>query len=898
VTETGISPTRLAAPRAPRAVVRRPRLNARLEAHEGGAVLVSAPAGFGKTVLIVDWLAEQRGPVAWLSVDRSDDDPTRFNSHLAAAVANLDVPGADRAAALIRGSGISNGPLPAELTEAFAEMGTEPIIVVDDVHELAAPAVLAGLEALIHAPPPRPRLVLLSRIDPPLAIGRLRLSGALLELRERDLRFTASEAAELFDRLLPGVADASMVERLEQRTEGWVAGLRMAAIALQEADDPAAVVESFAGSHRFVVDYLLEEAIDRQTPAVQQFLMDTSVLRRFTAETCAAVMEDPGAAARLADVEAGNLFLVPLGDDRRWYRYHHLFAELLQFRLRRQCPERLDVLHRRASIWFEAEDDVHAALEHASLMAQSDRLLELLDVHALDLLSHSELATLQRWLGHVPDPLAQPYPMMLGTLGWLRVLTERSPDLGPVLHATAAALDRVPPEYDPARKLRATTQLAVLRAFAARYEGRLDEALEMSERVLAGLADDDAFIRGLATFNMSRVHMALAEMAPAAALLAAALEDNIRARNHYLVLAGLGQAAAVTAQTAGVGQASEELDAAVAFAQDHGLVGLPAYSTVLYHRGHVEYLADDLDAAGATFARAVDLGRRAGFPEGHANGLVGLARIAAVRRRFDEAESLLVEAGALATSRNTVLLDTTIDLERARLAFSRSLAGHGPPATPCHDQWYAPERGDHRWTAVLESRTMLAMWQAVRGQQWGEAAERADVLHRESEPRGRGPALCSAGLARALLPDRDSRWEDLEQTLRLAAARGYVRPVLDGGEPVRALLHAGLSRPLSTSTRAFARTLLDRFDAQDHGASPRQRTDLPEPLTEREEEVLGYLFDGLSNKAMARAMFVSVETVKTHLKHLYGKLGVTGRKNAVARARELGVSPRTGADRG
>jgi LuxR family transcriptional regulator, maltose regulon positive regulatory protein len=887
VPETGIIQTKLAAPRVPPSVVTRPRLHARLDAHRGGFVLVSAPAGFGKTVLILDWLAGQRVPTAWLSVDRSDNDPTRFFSHLAAAIASLEVPGADRAAALIGGSGLGGGPLPPALLDAFAEMGTTPVIVLDDVHELESAAVLAGLGALVHAPAPRPQLIFLTRVDPPLATGRLRLSGELLELRERDLRFTAAEAVELFDRLLPGVADGSMVERLERRTEGWVAGLRMAAIALQEADDPAAVVESFAGSHRFVVDYLLEEAVERQHPEIQQFLLDTSVLRRFTEEACVAVTDDASAVARLAEVEAGNLFLVPLGSDRRWYRYHHLFAELLQFRLRRQQPARLESLHRRASSWFETEGDVHGALEHASLMAEPDRLLELLDAYALDLLSRSELATLRHWLGHVPDPLSQPYPMMLGAMGWLRLLTERAPDLRPVLDATAAALARVPAGYDPARKQRATAQLDVLRAFAARYAGRLEEALEMSRRVLAELTDDDAFIRGLATFNMSRAHMGLAEMEPAAALLERAFEDNLRAENFYLVLAGLGQAAAVMAQMEGVSRAAEALAAAVTFADEHGLAGLPAFSTILYQLGHVEYLADDLDAARARFAAAVELGRTAGFPEGHANGLVGLARVAMARRRFDEAESLLTEAGALARARNTVLLDTTVELEQARLAFTRSLGDGGPLAPP-------PEPGADSggWTTVLESMTVLAMWHAVRSERWVEAGALAERLGVESEPRGRGPALCSARVARALLPDHGGRWEELEQALRLAAARGYIRPLLDGGEPVRAVLQAGLSRPLSPSARTFARLLLDRFEAHDQGAPVVPTTERVEPLTEREEEVLGHLFSGLSNKATARAMFVSVETVKTHLKHLYGKLGVTGRKDAVARARELGLAPR------
>jgi LuxR family transcriptional regulator, maltose regulon positive regulatory protein len=412
VQDSVLIPTKIVPPRVPDSVVRRARLNRRLEAHAGGSVLVSAPAGFGKTVLILDWVADSGRPCAWLSIDPFDNDPTRFFGHLAAAVARLDVPGAERAAALTRqlgGTG-GRGALPPGLLEALSEIGRRAVIVLDDVHELESPGVLGPLESLLNAPSGGPTLVLLTRMDPSLGTARLRLAGQLLEIRERDLRVTNDEALELFDRLLPGGLDESLVKQLEQRTEGWVAGLRMAAIALQGAEDPGAVVASFTGSNRYVVEYLLEEAVDRQDPAVQRFLLDTSVLRRFRVDTCIAVTGDPECGARLSEVEAANLFLVPLGGDREWYRYHRLFAELLQFRLSRLYPDRLDDLHLRASEWFEGEGDVHAALEHASRVSDPRRLHELLDAHALELLARSEVATLRHWFGRLRDPLSLPYP--------------------------------------------------------------------------------------------------------------------------------------------------------------------------------------------------------------------------------------------------------------------------------------------------------------------------------------------------------------------------------------------------------------------------------------------------------------------------------------------------------
>ncbi len=333
MSEPHLIQTKLHPPRVTSPLVDRPRLRARLDSHPGRLVLVSAPAGFGKTVLVADWLSLREVPTAWFSLDRLDNDPSRFCAHLSAAVGSLEVPGADRAAALIAGLAPPDLALPPALLDALAEMGSDPVIVLDDLHELESPGVLAVIEGLVRLAGHGPRLLMLTRVDPPFATGRLRVSGELLELRERELRFTEDEALELFDRLLPDVLDPASVRRLGERTEGWVAGLRLAAIALQDAENPGALAESFAGTHRYVMDYLLEEALQRQTPAVQQFLLDTSILRRFSPETCVAVTGDPDARKRLKEVEKANLFLVPLESAGEWYRYHHLFAELLRFRL-------------------------------------------------------------------------------------------------------------------------------------------------------------------------------------------------------------------------------------------------------------------------------------------------------------------------------------------------------------------------------------------------------------------------------------------------------------------------------------------------------------------------------------------------------------------------------------
>lgn len=613
--ESRVIDTKLRQPRVTSPLVDRPRLRQRLDPHEGRVVLVSASAGFGKTVLVVDWLERCGRPAAWLSLDAQDNDPVCFCAHLAAAVASLHVPGAARAAELIGRMRVPDLSLPTALLAAFEEMGREPVIVLDDIHEIRLPELMELIHAFIELPGPSPILIMLTRVDPPFSMGRLRLGGELLELRASDLRFTGGETLELFERLLPGILDEALERRLDQRTEGWVAGLRLAALALHDAADPAALVESFAGTHRFVTDYLIEEALERQPPDVQQFLLETSILGRFSRESCAAVTGLPDAAARLAEVELAGLFVVPLGGEGEWYRYHHLFAELLRFRIRARQPERLEELHRQASEWFEQDGDIAAALEHAGHMSDQTRLLEVLDGHVMDMLGRSELAALRLWTDRLNEPLLQPYPLVICVIGWLRVVTDRHPDLDAIVSAITAALENATPEYDPARRRRAALHIEVLSAYVARYAGRLEEALRIGEQARSRLEDDDPLTRGLLTYNMARVRMALGDMAPAAELLDEAFGDHLRSGNLYLTLASLGRSAAVVAQTEGVHRAAESLAAATAFAAERGLQTNPAFSIVLYNRGCVEYMTDDLDGAERSFTTAVELARARDFPE-------------------------------------------------------------------------------------------------------------------------------------------------------------------------------------------------------------------------------------------------------------------------------------------
>lgn len=901
--------SKLRVPGLTSAPVARERLIRGLETHPGRVILLSAPAGFGKTVLVADWIARRPGVAGWLSLDPLDNDLARFVTHLSAALDLPEIDGLAEVRDAVRGTGSTEADERLDLRETLAGVSEEVLLVLDDFHHLQSPPVLRVVEALVDAPRSGLRVALVGRVDPGIALGRLRVSGQLLELRARDLAFTEDEAMVLLDQMLGRSPGSGLVRALTERTEGWPAGLRLAGIALADVDDPVGFVSSFAGTHRFVTEYLMEEALGRQPPELQQFLMDTSVLGRFDAHCCRQILDDPEAPSRLASAAAANLFLVPLGDEGGWYRYHHLFGELLAHRLGRLQPERFQDLHARASRWFEARGHVQEALEHAAAMEDPERTLQLLDAHGLDLLARSEMVGLRRWLGRIEPEEDGPYPLALCTQAWLRVVTERAPDLQRLVTRIQSALEAVPPEYPRARRARATLHTRVLAAYAARYRHSLHEALRIGREAEELLTDDDPLTRGFLVYNTARVHMALGDMEPAASLLDQAFPDHLRAGNHYLTLATLGRQSAVACQMQGVQPALDVLAGAMMFVGERGLGDNPALSIVHFHRGWVHLMADALDEADDAFAEALEGASPRSFPEERANALVGRARVALARGELDRAEDLLVEVAALGQVGNVDLFETTLPLEWRRLALRRAQIGVGPPV-PGRPEDEAGEVDGGDWDVHRETAAVLTMGQALSESPDAVPMADAERLVRMSAERRRGPALLTGLLVQAMDPEAPDRWSTVERALLLSATRRYVRPVVELGPAAEPLLRAARSQAgLSAEARAWAGTVLvhGRRDpawkeaevGQGGGAatSPAARapaseagavTSPVEPLSPREEEVLVQLLSGKSNKRIARSLYVSVNTVKTHLKHIYAKLGVSGRSEAVVRARDLG----------
>lgn len=884
--DRGIVPVKVRPPTLRTDMVKRPRLTAALADPTARIVLVSAPAGFGKTVLVQDWLDGHEGPAAWLSIDTLDNEPDRFLRHLAAALRESEADGFREAALLL--SEFSSAPgtdLGTDLIRTLDQASAGAVLVLDDVHHLIAPSVWELLGRLVAEGPGSLRLVLLTREDPPLRLSRLRVSGELHEIRARDLRFRPNECANFFDALGPDGLSAARIDQLVEKTEGWAAGLRLAAAALQTADDVDAAAAAFGGRHELLVDYLLEEALRGRSPELQRFLMETSILPRFTAEACREVTGDAEAARHLDEVDGANLFLVSLDSERRWYRYHHLFAELLTYRLERVAPERLPVLRERASLWFQREGQLSEALAQAAQLDDGTQLVRLLDRHGYRMLARSEFAAFAHWLERVLEPEDWAWPLFLVAVTWYHVQVDRRADLQQWLDRLEAAIAEPPPGYPEEMLEEARLHRDVIRAFWLRIHGRMTEALDEGRDVLERVPLDDTVLRGMTQFHIAAVRMRLGDMRGARGDLERTVETTLGEGAEYILLASLGHLGAVLAQIAGVPVARRHFGEAIAQAEARSLDGLPAFGIVLYQAADACLVEDDRDGAMRLLERADDVTRGERDTDIRANVLIRRARLEAVEGRIEAARDLLDQAAVIARGQSLQPFGTSIELERARLDELDAGVLAGPEMRIRAEDIVA-----EGWTILREAEAILRMRHALKANRREEAMERAVALERQARPGGRGVALCLALLVQAALStDPSDRHEMLGEALRLAARGGYVRPILDLGPSIRRALEAALGGSLPPAVLSFVRERL--LADLPHAPGPPLELTSELGLTDRELDLLGHLAEGLTNRQLARRLFVSENTVKTHLKHIYAKLDVSSRTAAGERARSLGILP-------
>jgi LuxR family maltose regulon positive regulatory protein len=876
--------TKLYAP-APRAnLVPRPRLTDRLNAGlHYRATLVSAQAGFGKTTLLSEWIPQSERPVCWVSLDVGDNDPTRFWRYLIAALQVLQSQLAENALSLLQLP--QQPPMDFFLNTLLNEIADIPerfALVLDDYHVLENLALHDAIAYLVDHAPPQMHLILATRTDPPLPLAQWRARGQATELRESDLRFTRGEATLFLRQAMGLLLTEEQVNALEMRTEGWIAGLQLAALSMQEREDISEFVAAFTGSHRFVLDYLTEQVLQRQIENDQAFLLHSSILDRMNAELCDAILGRRDSQALLEHLERQNLFLVPLDDDRCWYRYHHLFADVLRNRLRLQEPDRVADLHRRASEWYERHGLVAEAVEHALAAGDIQAGARLVEQAAQAMVMRGEIATLERWVAALPEAVVRARPGLSLAHAWaLTVAGELD-----AADARLQDVERLTAGNETVQRRHQQATAASIRTIIAALQGAGPVIIEQANRALERLPEDNPFLRAMVTWALGQGYRFAGDAVAAEQTLAEASRLNEAVGNLFFAVLAASHRADRLIELGQLRQAAEAHRQVQQFAADKARQLVLATGDSFVHLGDVLREWNDQDRAMDAISHGLELNRGFGQPELIITGLIALARLKQGTRDWADAHGVMGEAVQLAESYHV-----PYQLARARAWQARLWLAQGDLAQARRWAQTSGLSVDDELSYAREDEyaTLVRVLKADRRP--GSALRLLERLLQQAKSGGRiGRAIevmALQALAHAQHGDHPEAMIALGRALSLAEPEGYVRTFVDEDAPMAALLRQAVSRGIA---RDYVGELLAAFEPGIgdiplplHPSAPL----LAERLSEREIEVLQLIAAGLSNREIAQKLFIEVGTVKTHINNLYGKLEVHSRTQAIARAREL-----------
>jgi LuxR family transcriptional regulator, maltose regulon positive regulatory protein len=910
--------TKFYIPRSRRGLVPRPRLIGRLDRGTASRLtLVSAPAGFGKTTLLTEWLAAEPATptgerlVAWLSLDRADNDPASFWTYVIAALRTVASGVGEPALALLQAP--APPPIETVLTALLNDLGAtagEIVLVLDDYHVIDAGDVQDAMAFLLDHLPPSLHVVIASRADPALPLARWRARGELGEIRAAELRFTPDEAAAYLNEMMGLQLTARDVATLEGRTEGWIAALQLAALSMQGRHDVAGFIAGFAGDDRYVVDYLAEEVLQRQPDRVQAFLLQTSILGRLSGPLCDAVTGQDGGKAMLEALDRGNLFLVPLDDRRRWYRYHHLFADVLQARLLDERPGQVPELHRRASAWYQQNGEQAVAISHALAAEDFGLAADLIERAIPAMRKTRQDPTMHRWLKSLPDEVVRVRPMLsFAVAGALltggepeevevrlrdaeRWLTEAATGKG----SPARPAEMVVADEEEFRRLPGAIEL--YRSALALVRGDLPATVRYARRTLdRALADDHGVRAGASGFlglafwtsgDLETAHSAWAECAA-----------GLRRSGQIADTFGCAIAMADIRLTQGrLGAAMRTYEQALQRASEQDGPVLRGTADMYVGMSEVHRERDDLQAATQQLLRSQELGEHVGLPQNRYRWRVAMARIRQAEGDLGGALDLLNEAERLYVS-DFFPNARPVPALRARAWIAQGRLGEA--------LGWAREQGlsaddDLSYLREFEHITLARVLLAQRAEpDVHDAARLLERLLLAAEEGGRTGRVIEILVLRALAHqvrrDIPAALACLERALALAEPEGYVRVFIDEGAPMASLLRAAAKQGTAGN---YVRRLLAAVSETGQHSPVRQapvkqapvKQALIDPLSERELEVLRLLGTDLDGPAIARELMVSLSTVRTHTKHIYAKLAVTNRRAAVRRAAELDL-PRT-----
>jgi len=843
------------------------RLNQGLQAR---LTLVSAPAGFGKTTLISEWLSQYDHPSAWLSLDEQDNDPTRFLTYVIAALQTIEPHFGDDLLKILQSpQSPTIDTLLIPLINAIASLPKSFILVLDDYHVLDTQKIDSVLAFLLDNLPPQMHIVITTREDPQIPLAKYRARAELTELRADDLRFTGDESDAFLNQVMGLDLSTDAISALETRTEGWIASLQMVAISLKGQVDKTQFVETFTGSHRYILDYLLEEVLHQQSDETRMFLLQTSILSRLHADLCDAVMQTNDSQLILEQLERRNLFIIPLDNTRQWYRYHYLFADLLRQRMLRDStnfsPEDVRQLHIQASIWYETNGLELEAFQHAVESDDIARAERLIESQGTPMYLRGIVKPILRWVKSLPQHTLDQHPSLWFAyastllLDGQHTLVEQTLD-----HADNALKNAEQNE---------TTQdimgrVASMRGTLAVIQHDIERMIVHAENALAWLHPNNVseriaalWTRGFA-YQLQGSYQQARETYKDVLQLSVASGNSLYAITSNITLGRLQELGNDLHQANDYYQRSIELC---------GEPSHPVLAQAFLGLARIHYQWNDLDAAQDCSKQCYDLLQQMENTDTTASYSVFLAYVHLSQNDFTRAYDILDDAVAFVRRNNFMFR-----MPRIAKAQVRVLIHHGDLET-------ALQLAEAYDLPISQARIYLAQNNATKAleiltlfiQDVNESQRRSDLLK----------ALILQALVYNALNQQDTALQILDESLALAKRGGLIRIFVDEGESMRILLRALAPQ---SSVQDYINKLLAAFDAP---AAPQSLSSQPliDALSERELEVLTLIADGLSNREISERLFIVLDTVKGHNRIIYQKLQVSRRTEAVARARELGL---------
>ncbi len=888
--------------------------------------LISAPAGFGKTTLVTEWLQSQGDDasspffVSWLSLDEGDNDVVRFLTYLISALNRLSGLETEIGVGALQMLQSPQPPSPETILVAAINeiaMGTNKIVLVlDDYHLIDSQSVHDNLNFLIENIPPQLHLVITTREDPPIQTSRLRARGQLTEIRAVDLRFSSTEAAEFLNQVMGLNLAAEDITALETRTEGWITGLQMAVISMQGSQDVEGFIRSFTGSHRYVLDYLIEEVLDQQPEEIQNFLLQTAILDRLTGSLCDAVRfgytETPSSSKgtavtgqengreTLETLERANLFIISLDNEWRWYRYHHLFAELLRYRLQREQASTIPELNRRASKWHEEHGFIDRAIRHAIAADDLEQAARLVDEHSHPANERGDVSTVRGWFELLPDGMVRSDPSLSVACAWNLYLNGQISAVEDRLQDAESLLSKQTASISTEQVAELVGKITVLRAILFGVQGKPIRGIELAQQMLEYIPEDNLSARGITLITLGRLFSDVGDITQASRSFAEAVSVLLASENVLAAVIAVEQRVRLLVIQ---GQLVKAVDVCKEMLNLSGALNVQGKIRALVSDmtrsilSKVLYERNELTDAELYVRQGIKQAKRGGFFELLVFAQILLARILQSRGDADGANKLLQIAmnSTQMNSSQRYRPDLTACQVQLWLA-QNDLAAASRWAQASNLSTEVEFIPQNEFEHISLAQVLIAQGRAKSdGTTLANALELTNRLALSAESAGRKGHLINLLILQALALDAqgnlDQALPSLEEAIGLASPQGFVRIFVDKGLPMARLLYAALEKGINPN---YVQILLAAFPvAEPEKAAIHQPSASAsvwiEPLSDRELEVLQLIADGLSRQEIATKLVLSLNTVKTHLRNIYSKLGVNNQMQAVGKARTLGL---------